>query len=211
MSEENILVKGNRDGLNIIINMDGFSDFQQMCNELLNRLYAGKNFYKGSSIKITTQFSCINNFQMSKLKDILFDELMIKDVIFEDKNRSEKEDSFNGVVEGRTKFINKSIRSGQVVDYSGNIVIIGDVNPGAEVSASGNVIIMGALKGIVHAGNNGNMEAIISAIQLQPQIMSIGNIITRAPEEDERPSYAEVARIKNDMIIVEPYSPEKFL
>lgn len=211
MSEENILVKGNRDGLNIIINMDGFSDFQQMCNELLNRLYAGKNFYKGSSIKITTQFSCINNFQMSKLKDILFDELMIKDVIFEDKNRREKEDSFNGVVEGRTKFINKSIRSGQVVDYSGNIVIIGDVNPGAEVSASGNVIIMGALKGIVHAGNNGNMEAIISAIQLQPQIMSIGNIITRAPEEDERPSYAEVARIKDDMIIVEPYSPEKFL
>lgn len=209
MGDNNIVLKGNRDGLSIIINMNAFNDFDHMCEELLKRLSAGKNFYKGSTVKIITDFTCIGDHQMNKLKDILFEELLIKDVIFE--NKKKKDEFFNGVIEGRTKFISRNIRSGQVINYSGNIVIIGDVNPGAEINAAGNVIVMGYLRGIVHAGNNGNREALISSTQLQPQIMSIGNVITRSPEDEAKPLYTEVARIKNDMIIVEPYSPEKFL
>lgn len=209
MGDNSIILKGNRDGLSIIINMNAFSDFDHMCEELLKRLSAGKNFYKGSTVKIITEFTCISSYDMNKLKDILFEELLIKDVIFE--NKKKQDEFFNGVIEGRTKFIIKSIRSGQVISYSGNIVIIGDVNPGAEINAAGNIIVMGSLKGIVHAGNNGNHDALISSTQLQPQIMSIGNIITRSPEDAAKPLYAEIARIKNDMIIVEPYSPEKFL
>ena len=209
MVDRSIILKGNRDGLSVIINIHAFNDFEEMCNMLLKKLSGGKNFYKGSTIKIITQFKCINDKEMRKLKDILFDEFLIKDCIFEDME--ENNNFFRGISEGKTKFIKKNVRSGQVIDYNGNLVIIGDVHPGAEVSAAGNIIVIGTLKGIVHAGSTGNTQAFICAQGLQPQIIKIGSIVTRAPEDDDKPVYPEIARVKNNNIIVEPYSPNKSL
>ena len=73
-----------------------------------------------------------------------------------------------GIYEGKTKFLRKTIRSGQSINYPGNIVIIGDVNPGAEIYAAGNIIVFGNLRGVVHAGTNGNDKAIIAAFKLEP-------------------------------------------
>ncbi len=67
-----------------------------------------------------------------------------------------------------TKFINTTIRSGQVIEYDGNIVIIGDVNPGALIKAKGNIIILGTMRGVAHAGVDGNHDAIVAAYNLQP-------------------------------------------
>ena len=53
-----------------------------------------------------------------------------------------------------TKFIQNSLRSGQRQEYSGSIVICGDVNAGAEVIAGGNIMILGSLRGLAHAGAN---------------------------------------------------------
>ena len=80
---------------------------------------------------------------------------------------------FTGIYEGKTKFVRKTIRSGQSINYPGNIVIVGDVNPGAEIYAAGNIIVLGTLKGVVHAGTNGNEKAIIAAFKLEPQILQI--------------------------------------
>ena len=93
----------------------------------------------------------------------------MKDIILEDINQdfdkgNEKESKmFSGVYEGRTKFIRKTVRSGQSIYYQGNIVIIGDVNSGSEVYAAGNVIVLGRIRGKVHAGTNGNTKAVIAA------------------------------------------------
>ena len=62
-----------------------------------------------------------------------------------------------------TKFIDRSIRSGVKEEYIGSIVIMGDVNHGAEIVASGNIMILGTLRGLAHAGANGNIKAVISA------------------------------------------------
>lgn len=210
MIDKRIVIKGNREGLNVTINLNGYKDFEDMLKDLVAKLNKGKRFYKGSTIKITTELTLINKKEMNKLKDVLFEEFMIKDCIFEDS--SEKISKvFSGIYEGRTKFIRRTIRSGQVVEYNGNIVVIGDVNPGAEISASGNVMVLGSLRGHVYAGNNGNDKALICAFSLQPQIIRIANYITRAPEESNKPIYPEVAKIKNKMIIVEPYLPNKFM
>ncbi|WP_035288246.1 septum site-determining protein MinC [Clostridium sp. KNHs214] len=210
MVRNSILVKGNKDGLNVIINMEAFKDFEDMIESLIKKLSRGKKFYKGTTLRITTQLKYINERELRKLKNILFDEFLIKDCIFEDLN--EKSDKvFSGIYEGRTKFIRRSIRSGQIVNYPGNLVIIGDVSPGAEVSAGGNIIVLGVLKGCVNAGSNGNTNAVIAAFKLQPQIIQIANLITRAPEDEVKPQYPEVARIKGESIVVEPYLPNKFI
>jgi len=210
MVTDKIIIKGNREGLNVVINMNHFSDFDEMLESLVGKLSQGRKFYRGSTLKITTELKYINEREIRKLKEILFDEFLISDCIFQ-----EQEDSttkvFTGIYEGKTKFLRKTIRSGQSINYPGNVVIIGDVNPGAEIYAAGNIIVMGTLRGIVHAGTNGNEKAIIAAVKLEPQILQIGNIITRSPEDEVKPQYPEVAKIKNGNIIVEPYLANKYI
>lgn len=175
----------------------------------MKKLSKGKKFYKGSTLKIISDLRCFNEREMKKLKEVLFDEFLIKDCIFEDKEEKSTR-VFSGVYEGRTKFIRKTVRSGQYVNYPGNIVIVGDINPGGEVHAAGNVIVLGSLKGHVHAGVGGNDKAIVAAFSLQPEILQIASLVTRAPEDNEKPQYPEVAKIKEGSIIVEPYLPNKY-
>lgn len=210
MLDDNIVIKGNKEGINVIINTNKFKDFEDMLDELIQRLLKGNAFYKGCTLKITTELKYVTEKQVKKLKDVLFEQFLIKDCIMED--RAEKGNKvFSGVYEGRTKFIRRTVRSGQVINYPGNIVIIGDVNSGSEVYAGGNLIVMGSIKGCVYAGVGGNNKAIVAAFYLQPQILQIANIMTRAPEDNVKPLYAEVARIKGETIIVEPYLPNKFI
>lgn len=210
MVRDNILVKGNREGLNVIIDMNKFQNFDEMLEIFIHKLSIGRKFYKGSTIIITTQLKEFNEKQISKFKKVLFEDFLIKDCVFKDM-RETKNKVFTGVYEGRTKFYRRTLRSGQVINYPGNIVIIGDVNPGSEVYADGNVIVIGNLCGEVHAGASGNTKAIIAAFKLQPSILQIANIMTRSPEDGPKPSYPEVAKIKDGIIIVEPYLPNKFV
>ncbi|OFI07226.1 putative septum site-determining protein MinC [Clostridium acetireducens DSM 10703] len=210
MIEDSIIIKGNKEGLNAVINMNKFKDFNEMLESLTEKLQKGKKFYKGSTLKITAELKYINERELRKLKDVLFDEFFIKDCIFEEIKETAPK-VFSGIYEGRTRFIRKTIRGGQIIHYPGNIVIIGDVNYGAEIYAAGNIIVLGALRGHVHAGFNGNAKAIVAAFYLQPKILQIANIVTRSPEDNVKPQYPEVARVKGNSIIVEPYLPNKFI
>ncbi|EIL8445658.1 septum site-determining protein MinC [Clostridium perfringens] len=209
MRDDRIFIKGNKLGINAIINMDKFGNFDEMLDSLVEKLSRGKKFYKGATLTVTTDLKYINERQISKLKDVLFDEILIKDCIFEE--RLEKQSSvFSGVYEGRTKFVRKTVRSGQCLNYSGNLIIIGDVNNGGEVRAHGNVIVLGDLKGKVFAGDNGNENAIIAAYSLEPELISISGKITISPDDFEKTGYPEVARLNENNIIVEPYLPDKY-
>lgn len=210
MYDDRILIKGNKDGINAIININKFKDFEEMLECLIERLSKGKKFYKGATLTLSVNLKLINTRQMRKLKDVLFDEILIKDCVFIDKEEKETK-AFTGVYEGRTKFLRKTVRGGQVIDYQGNIVIVGDINHGAEVKATGNIVVLGSIKGQVFAGDNGNKKAIIAAYSLQPEVLSIAGIITISPEDAEKPSYPELAKLKDDAIIVEPYLPNKYI
>ena len=130
----------------------------------------------------------------------------------------EKEDDmnlgyFDGLKEGNTKFITNTIRSGQLIEFNGNIVIIGDVNPGGELSAKGNIVVLGTLRGMAYAGNDGNQEAIVAAFKLNPMQLRIAHLITRKPDNDDDElnllREPEVARIYDEAIIIESYLTKK--
>jgi septum site-determining protein MinC len=117
---------------------------------------------------------------------------------------------YKGIEEGITRFHQGTVRSGQLVSFEGNIVVIGDVNPGAVIEATGNVIVMGNLRGIVHAGADGNKDAIIAALNLQPTQLRIADIITRPPDEKENRNtmIPEMAFVKDDMVYIERFLPQ---
>ncbi|NPB05242.1 MAG: septum site-determining protein MinC [Aquificae bacterium] len=100
--------------------------------------------------------------------------------------------------------VNKNLRAGQSIEHAGDVLIIGDVNPGAQVKATGNIIVMGALKGVAWAGYLGNQDAVIVALRMEPQQLRIGNIIAVPDEGEPKPKAPEVARVKGDEIVIEP-------
>jgi septum site-determining protein MinC len=82
--------------------------------------------------------------------------------------------------------VDRTLRSGQSVTYIGNVVVLGDVNPGAEVIAGGDVVVWGRLRGTVHAGALGDTERCVCALDLSPTQLRIGHLIARPPEEGRR-------------------------
>lgn len=105
-----------------------------------------------------------------------------------------------------TILIRRTLRSGQKFYFDGNVVVLGDVNPGAEVVATGNVIIMGQMRGVVHAGAEGDESAMVMAFRLLPTQLRIANHITRPPDDDVADiALPEVARIKNNVVTIESY------
>ena len=109
---------------------------------------------------------------------------------------------------GHTMLIQRTLRSGQNINFDGNVVVLGDVNPGAEVIASGHVLVMGALRGVVHAGAGGYEDATITALELAPTQLRICSHITRSPDGEslgEKQVSPETAKIKDGAVTIEKY------
>ena len=81
-----------------------------------------------------------------------------------------------------TLYLRKTLRSGQSISSDGNIVVIGDVNPGAEIIAKGDITVWGILGGIAHAGSDGNNYSRIRALKLNPVQIRIGEVFARRPD-----------------------------
>lgn len=77
----------------------------------------------------------------------------------------------------RSLVLERGLRSGQVVSFNGDVTVFGDVNPGAQLVVSGNIIVLGALKGLVHAGSEGDHSATVLAFDFQPNQLRIGRHI----------------------------------
>jgi septum site-determining protein MinC len=101
-----------------------------------------------------------------------------------------------------------ALRSGRVVETAGHVVVLGDVNPGAEIIAGGDVIVWGKLRGLVHAGAYGDRTAVVCALELVPTQLRIAEFISVPPggPRDKDP-VPEMASVRNEQIVAESWSP----
>lgn len=104
-----------------------------------------------------------------------------------------------------TLFLRRTIRSGQAIHHSSNIVVMGDVNHGAEIVAGGDIMVWGVLRGMVHAGYPDNENASVSALLLAPVQLRIAHLLSRPPEGVEVQPRPEVATIRQGQIVVETW------
>lgn len=105
--------------------------------------------------------------------------------------------------EGGLLFHHGTLRSGDHLQSEGDILVFGDVNPGARVSATGHVLIWGRLRGIAHAGKQGNRETRIVALQLRPLQLRIADVVARGPDDLPEQGQVEQARLQNGEIIID--------
>ncbi len=101
-------------------------------------------------------------------------------------------------------FHHGTLRSGDHLSTEGDLLLFGDVNPGATISAGGDVMIWGRLRGTAHAGKDGLSTSKIVALQLRPLQLRIGNLVARGPEEQPEPGLAEEAKVLNGQIVIQP-------
>ncbi len=97
-----------------------------------------------------------------------------------------------------------TLRSGERLETDEDLLIVGDINPGAMVSAGGDVMIWGRLLGIAHAGKNGDINAKICALQLRPVQLRIADKIARVPKESPEEGLAEEAIVQQGVILIRP-------
>lgn len=226
---EGITFKGSVNCLTIKMNeSDEFDNILEQINKKIDS--AGK-FFKGASLEIKYLGKKLNEMQENKILELLAQKsgAQIKgisqgvesaEVVQPEANKSkenreavlaDKKINENSDDESMTKFFKGTVRSGGRINYNGNVIIMGDVNPGGEVIASGNIVVLGSLRGIVHAGANGNKEAVIFALSLYPTQIRIADVITRSPDGKnvKNQCIPEVAYVKDNTIIIDKYSLTK--
>ncbi|MBO7745485.1 septum site-determining protein MinC [Paenibacillus sp. MWE-103] len=81
------------------------------------------------------------------------------------------------------KLLAAIVRSGQTVEHDGNLLLMGDVNPGGTVLCTGDIYVLGALRGLAHAGYKGRKDTVIAASLLKPTQLRIDDVISRPPDE----------------------------
>ena len=102
-------------------------------------------------------------------------------------------------------FLQRTLRSGFKVTHHGHIVVIGDVNPGAEIIAGGSVVVWGRMRGVVHAGSDGDERAVVCALELEPVQLRIAGYVAVPPKRKGKPT-PEMARIENGQVVAESWN-----
>jgi septum site-determining protein MinC len=104
--------------------------------------------------------------------------------------------------------VRRTLRSGSSLQHPGHVIVIGDVNPGAEIVAGGDVVVWGRLRGMVHAGAQGNEQAVVCALDLSPTQLRIAGAIALTPKRRGKPQ-PEMARLQKSQVVAEAWDPKR--
>ncbi len=192
----------------VYISLNSEKSFEDIKEALLKHTDDASNFFTGVDLYINPNGLVLSAQEMKELIVLLSRYESVENIYFSSEHSQQSEQAEQIQEKNRsmdTILINRTIRSGQRVKYPANIVIIGDVNPGAEVIAGEDILVFGKLRGVVHAGAAGSNDSQIIALKLQPTQLRIGNVISRSPDElkDIEPAAPERAYVKDGAIIVE--------
>lgn len=211
---EHVALKGTRDGL--VLYLDPAADFGVLMNELDKLLNNSVQFLQGASVRCYSGEKEYTEDEHARLGTVLRKQQLKLTgwLTSEEVNVPGKSQSYatedkgtrlweEGMVEGSCLFVERTLRSGKSVQFDGHVVVLGDVNPGAEIIATGNIVVLGALRGVAHAGATGERKALVSAYHLGPTQLRIADLVTRGPEDEADGRGPEIARIKDDQLIVE--------
>jgi septum site-determining protein MinC len=218
-----ISIKGGRDGLRV--RLDPHAEWPVLLQGLAEELSANQSFFAGARLVLDLGERQLDEAQLAAMLDLMRQHGVSAEAL-DASARSTRTAARAAGLTARplprypepapqaaataddALLITRTVRSGQVVRHHGHITLIGDVNPGAELIAGGSIVVWGRLKGMVHAGALGNADAVVCALELRPTQLRIAQQIATSPT-GRGPLSAEVARVENGQIVVEPWEAFK--
>lgn len=179
----NISIKKNQ----VMIKIDENAEQREIVSDLKKKILELKNLYKDDKTPILVTGKILKNKDMDEIQSIIKKFINVQ-IDFDSPKvlglHGIKKTFYKEVATSETKFHKGSLRSGQKIEFEGSIVIIGDVNAGAEVVAGENIVILGILRGLAHAGAKGNKDAIIEATDIEALQIRIANIVKELEKEE---------------------------
>lgn len=224
MSNHRVTIKGTSSGLIITI---GAGAWPGLMAELERRLSEKASFFKGGRVALRVGPRQLTRPQLETVGHILNRHAVSLWAVESESpgtqeaaaqlgletelsKRQVDNRSPSSAPQGNSIVVQRTLRSGQVIYHPGHVVVIGDVNPGAEIRAGGSVIVWGRLRGSVHAGTGEAGEtALVCALQLSPTQLRIGNYIAHPPaDEAGHEILPEVASVQDGQIVAEPWQSQ---
>jgi septum site-determining protein MinC len=222
-----VAIKGTRNGL--LLTLEPETPFGELLNALAERLAEAPGFFRGASLSLDTSRRSLRGNERTQLEALLaYYQMSVMSLDQATTARKELEFMASQPVgtslpsqemgEGTqlqtqrdpresddTLFLRRTVRSGQAIRHHSNIVVLGDVNPGAEIIAGGDIIVWGVLRGMVHAGYPDNIKAVVCSLLLAPVQLRIAHLLSRPPDGIEVQARPEVATIRDGQIVVEAW------
>lgn len=204
-----VQIKGIRDGL-LASFIDASWDEQRLA--LLTQIDDRPAFFQGARLAMDVGTQALKVNDLVELRDHLSERgISLWAVVSESpttehtsqllgfatrisKPRPEETRQFVDVSDETALFLNKTLRSGTRIEFPGNVVVMGDVNAGAEIVAEGNVIVWGRVRGMIHAGVKGDRSAFICALDLSATQLRIADEVSAAlkPQKEPQPEVASI-------------------
>jgi septum site-determining protein MinC len=222
MSDSSLVqIKGIKDGLLVTLGDAAWSVLQEA---LFNRVEQQVSFFQGARLVLDVGNQVLKTAELSALRDTLSERGIVLWAILSNsptnettaqmlglatrihKPRPAEIQAAKGIDQELALWVDRTLRSGVRIEYPGNVVVVGDVNPGAEVIAGGSVIVWGRLRGVVHAGAQGNREATVRALDLSPTQLRIADEIAVAPARRGAPK-PEIVHLRDGRLQAEPWTP----
>ncbi len=223
MEDQLVVIKGIKEGL--LISLNPVEEWLEITGELASRIDQQSAFFAGARITVDVGERPVPKHELSSLKALLERRgLMLWSVLSDSHTTIDAAQALDlktstaNLIPGRDEsdgtetspeedgtvgvMIKRTLRSGRIVHSAGHVVVYGDVNPGAEIVAAGDVIVWGKLRGIVHAGAEGDETAVVCALDMTPTQLRIAGYITTSPPDKRRNPRPEIASVREDQIIV---------
>jgi septum site-determining protein MinC len=215
-----IQIKGIRDGLLITL---GDAAWLDLAPAFVKNVDERSSFFKGARVALNVGANELRVAELSDLRDQLSERGITLWAVLSESPITETTAQNLGLAtrlskprpvevrevaaelpEDAAKWVKGPLRSGGQVHFEGNVVVMGDVNPGAEIVAGGSVIVWGRLRGVVHAGAQGDETAVVCALELAPTQLRIAGEIAISPKKQGK-SQPEVACLKDGQLVAEPW------
>lgn len=224
---DKVQIKGIREGLLVSV-VENEGDWSLAEKELLSELDRQKGFLQGAKLILDVNEHGINAAAMGRLRDQISDHglslwgvlsrspltersaqaMGLATRIHQTERQAEPAEGQSFDPNSDAVLVRRTLRSGASITHAGHVTLIGDLNPGAEIIAGGDVIVWGRLRGLVHAGAEGNQDAVVCALDLAPTQLRIAGHIAIPPQERGQTS-PEVAFVRDGQVVAEPWEPGK--
>lgn len=238
--KSSVIIKGNKYGFQIVLNPT--LPFEELLREVAEKFRESIRFFDFSqSIAVSFEGRDLTQGEQNLLVDTIVENSGLKinyiinggkavetefaealsavaeDEDMEEDTEEEEQPEVNfpeNIIGKNGQFYRGTLRSGQKIEVDGSIVVLGDINPGAQIIAGGNVVVLGCLKGTVYAGYPQDRGAFVASLMMEPMQIQIGDCIARSPDQkakkqktgrkkNQKQLEAKLAFVENDSIFIE--------
>ena len=216
--DNSVIIKGSKNGITVFL--DEKMPFEELLENVSDKFKNASKFFNNATMAISFDGRNLSAEEEKRILNVISDVSELNIVCVLDDNNDIKSvyeeavkkamNSFNishqperqKITDPKTTcmFYKGTLRSGQVFEADGSVVVLGDVNPGGKVVAKGSVIVLGSLKGNIFAGVDGNENAFVVALEMSPMQIKIGDIIARSSDSGVN----KISKGKNKSKILEP-------